>query len=432
MRPRGATPGNRSHVSLAGPALPAPTAAEPTVMELRMLTERLLLAGLREQEIADAGRMRFDEEHRVRSLIELAAAKVQVMLGQVSEGIVVTDATLNITYSNTAARRILGLVEPAISHQATAGPLVDPYLTEQLARAVSGHETTRHLRWQNRRPDATAVVTEGTLAPFYDVDGALMSAVIELRDVTDEAELELQRDEALANVVHDLRRPLTTILGFSQMLSRRLTSAHVPGADPWLASLGQIDRAAKNLNAMIDDLLDLGRLQSGQALGLALQPTDLVALTCRVMANLQPIATGHHLNLDSVTKTLVGQWDCERLERALGNLLDNAIKYSLPGGAVNLRIEREANPAGDIAVLSVEDHGIGISATDLPHVFERFWRGSNVAGRIAGTGIGLASAQQIALQHGGTLTVASTRGQGSTFTLRLPLAPPVAIQPPPA
>jgi signal transduction histidine kinase len=107
----------------------------------------------------------------------------------------------------------------------------------------------------------------------------------------------------------------------------------------------------------------------------------------------------------------------------LDNLLSNAIKYSPAGGPVLVTVAREQIDGGAYAVLAVQDHGVGIPAADLSHIFERFHRASNVQGRISGTGIGLASARQIVEQHGGDLTVRSTEGQGSVFTVLLPLAP---------
>jgi signal transduction histidine kinase len=107
----------------------------------------------------------------------------------------------------------------------------------------------------------------------------------------------------------------------------------------------------------------------------------------------------------------------------LTNLLGNAVKYSPTGGDVVLSIEREVKQQRKMAVVRVADHGLGIPAADLPHVFEQFHRGSNVTGRVAGTGLGLAAARQIVEQHGGSLEVASQEHQGSTFTMRLPLVP---------
>jgi len=107
------------------------------------------------------------------------------------------------------------------------------------------------------------------------------------------------------------------------------------------------------------------------------------------------------------------------LERVLDNLLSNAVKYSPAGGDITVQVSRETGSG--FAVLTVADQGLGIPVDDLPYVFERFRRGTNVVGQIAGTGIGLAAVRQVVEQHGGRVTVTSQQGHGSTFTVRLPL-----------
>jgi signal transduction histidine kinase len=117
-------------------------------------------------------------------------------------------------------------------------------------------------------------------------------------------------------------------------------------------------------------------------------------------------------------------WDGPRLERVLGNLLSNAVKYSPGGGAIRVGIATEQADGVAWAVLSVQDHGVGIPTGDLPRLFVAFLRSANVVGRIAGTGLGLAAVYQIVTQHGGTVSAESQEGRGSTFTVRLPLSPP--------
>ena len=114
-------------------------------------------------------------------------------------------------------------------------------------------------------------------------------------------------------------------------------------------------------------------------------------------------------------------WDADRLTRVLENLVANAVKYSPAGSTVVVRVDFEEAPNGPLAVLSVADQGVGIPAADLPHIFERFRRGGNVAGRIAGSGLGLWGSQRIVAQHGGTITIDSAEGSGTTVTVRLPL-----------
>jgi signal transduction histidine kinase len=114
---------------------------------------------------------------------------------------------------------------------------------------------------------------------------------------------------------------------------------------------------------------------------------------------------------------LLAEVDVTRLERVLGNLVSNAIKYSPADSEIQVTLTE----IDDVAVISVRDHGIGIPAADLPHVFDGFHRGANVTGRFGGTGLGLAGARRIVEQHGGRLAVDSQEGAGATFTLRLPL-----------
>jgi signal transduction histidine kinase len=149
-----------------------------------------------------------------------------------------------------------------------------------------------------------------------------------------------------------------------------------------------------------------------------LRPTDLVQLVQRAVQEQQQASDGARLEFQRSVDELDGIWDARRLSLVMANLLSNAVKYSAIGSPIAVRVGRDDG----WGVVSVEDHGIGIPASDLPHLFERYWRGSNVTGLIAGSGLGLAGARGIVDQHGGTIAVESVEGEGSRFTIRLPLA----------
>jgi signal transduction histidine kinase len=199
-------------------------------------------------------------------------------------------------------------------------------------------------------------------------------------------------------------------------LRRRVGKDGGPADARVTEGLDQIDATATAMARLLNELLDVARLQASQPLALDLRPTDLVALTRELAAAHQQATDQHRLRVDAVLPELVGDWDRFRLERVLGNLLSNAIKYSPAGGDVVVTLDRE----GEAAVLSVRDEGIGIPAADVPRLFERFQRAGNVSD-IAGTGLGLATARQIVEQHGGTIGVSSIHGAGTTVTVRLPL-----------
>jgi signal transduction histidine kinase len=235
------------------------------------------------------------------------------------------------------------------------------------------------------------------------------------------------RDEFLASATHDLKTPLTAISGLAQVLDRRAARLDSADGERLRAGLVKINLVTLRMTALINELMDVARLRMGRRLVLERHPTDLVGLARQMVAE-AALTTGHHrIEVESDLESLVGQWDGFRLERVLGNLLTNAIKYSPEGGEVRVEVRAEQRDGAPWAVMSVRDHGIGIPAADLPRIFERFHRGRNVLGRIRGAGIGLFGARQIVSQHGGKIDVESQEGEGSTFTVALPLAGPAEV-----
>jgi PAS domain S-box-containing protein len=241
------------------------------------------------------------------------------------------------------------------------------------------------------------------------------------------------RDEFLAAASHDLKNPLAAIKGLTQLLQRRARRATTSEGQSFGEGLQQIDATITRMTRLIDSLLDMTRTQMGHPLPLDRRPVDLVALARAVVAEQQHSTERHQLRLDAAVPALVGVWDAARLERLLENLLSNAVKYSPAGGDVTLTVRPEAEAGEPWAVLVVQDRGVGIPAVDLPHIFERFQRGRNVQGQIAGTGVGLAAARQLIEQHGGRVSIDSREGRGTTVTVRLPLALDLArsAEPPP-
>jgi PAS domain S-box-containing protein len=225
------------------------------------------------------------------------------------------------------------------------------------------------------------------------------------------------RDDFVTVVSHDLRNPLASINWHLQMMRRRAARGDVPSAEQLVERLDLIEASITALSAQIEELHDATRLQAGHPLELQLRPTDLVALSRNSARMVQHTSDTHQVRFETTLPELIGNWDRDRLERVLANLLSNAIKYSPAGGNVLVQVRRAENEAS----VSVTDCGLGIPAVDLPHVFERFRRASNVGGKIAGSGLGLAGARDIVELHGGTIAVASKEGSGSTFEVRLPL-----------
>jgi signal transduction histidine kinase len=230
------------------------------------------------------------------------------------------------------------------------------------------------------------------------------------------------RDSFLASVSHDLKGPLTAIRGYAQLASRDLRDAGDPVViAPASRALANIQKLVQQMASALDELLDLAQLQAGRQLTLRRQPTDLVALVRRGVSDQQITSSTCDIAVETQFDDLIGSWDCDRLQRVVGNLLSNAVKYSPAGGDICVRLERKVDAGHTWAILAVEDHGIGIPADDVPHIFEAFRRAANASGTIRGTGLGLAGAREIVEQHGGQIAVDSREGHGSVFTVKLPL-----------
>jgi len=330
---------------------------------------------------------------------------------------------------------------------------------QQLARA--GHDVTLYERsdrvggllmyWipdfqlEKRfvRKDGSVRWTRITVSMVRDVSGEPLYSVSIAEDITERKQLEDERtrlleaeraaharvqqlsadkDYFLSAAAHDLRTPLTTVKGRVQMLRQRAERG-ILQADRLLDDLARIEAGTTRMVRLINELLDIANIQIGRPLNLVRQPVDLVELARDVIAESQQATARHRIVLETDQQKLEGVWDAARLERVLANLLSNAVKYSPDGGSIRLSVHLDRDDAHR-AALAVRDEGIGIPADDLPHIFERFHRGANTAGKISGTGIGLSAVRAIVEQHGGSISVASQEGAGSTFIVSLPLTPP--------
>jgi signal transduction histidine kinase len=250
------------------------------------------------------------------------------------------------------------------------------------------------------------------------VEGLILSVLIgTLQERLRRSEAALRaRDDLLTVAAHELKTPLTAVIGYAQTLQLRAArEGHCTRRDH--DALRAITGQARRLQALIDSVLDLARLHNGQ-MQLAKQVFDLAALARQAMANARLTAARHLIEFRGPDAPVVIVGDSVRLEQVLQNLLDNAVKYSPAGGVITVCVEQQNAKA----VLTISDQGIGIPETARAQLFERFFRASNLdRGRVQGTGIGLSIVSEIVALHGGVVEVDSAEGRGSTFTVRLPL-----------
>jgi len=231
-------------------------------------------------------------------------------------------------------------------------------------------------------------------------------------------ELDRLKDQFIALVSHELRTPLTSIIGYLKLLRDTRTTA--PNAAHFTEV---IQRNAERLLRLVGDLLFLSQLQSG-TLATELRPTDLAEVAARAVAGIRAEAERKNIDLGLLcTEVPPADADPARIGQLLGNLLANAVKFTPDGGRVGVRLHLEDGQA----VLAVSDTGPGIPAADQGQIFERFFQTVAAARQaIPGTGLGLTISKAIVDAHHGSITVHSAEGQGTEFTVRLPLRQPAA------
>jgi two-component system, OmpR family, phosphate regulon sensor histidine kinase PhoR len=352
-------------------------------------------------------RMRAEIESRIRSVEEERTAR-DVILATLEEGVVLFDASGAAVYSNDRAGWLLGDVprEAGALRPSTLASLV------RHPQAVA-----RSLEVEVGAPARSLLATA---VPLGD-DGRLL---LVLRDVTEAKTLEAVRRDFVANASHELKTPAASIRALAE------TIGHAAADDPEALRrfAGQLELEALRLSRIIGDLLDLSRLEGGMT---DREPVRLDLLIAEETARAGPTASRRDLALAvDAARAVTVSGSSRDLALLVRNLIENALHYTKPGGRVDVSVAAE----GDRALLMVTDTGIGIPARDQRRIFERFFRVDRARSReTGGTGLGLSIVKHVAENHGGSVQVRSRLGEGSTFTVRLPLedtAPPAAPREP--
>jgi signal transduction histidine kinase len=387
-------------------------------------------------------------ERRMHAETEARLALLQLLLDELPSSVyLVRGRDARLVLANQMAETVWGVRWPAgqpmgeflqqngIRIFGTDGHILT---SQELAtmRAVQHGETVRQHQEVIRHPNGTTLpvlvnaVALGArelnvLSPSSEgqaSQGEEPAAIVVHQDVTALKEAEQLKDEFVGIAAHELRTPLAVLQGFVQTLLVQTARGKGPALADWQTeALQDINQATSRLGDLIADLLDVTRLQAGR-LRLHYEPTDLIALTRRVMTRLQMTTEQHTLSLHTSLEHLVVSSDPQRLDQVLSNLINNAIKYSPNGGPVTVSIGEDAQ--AHEALFSVHDTGIGIPAHQQTRVFGRFMRADNArAYGIGGTGLGLYLSREIIERLAGRIWFESTVGQGSTFFIALPLLP---------
>jgi PAS domain S-box-containing protein len=368
------------------------------------------------------------QEQAGRVEAEAGLARLRQVVDVMPEGIVIADESGSVYLHNAAAADIMGMVPGSVVEELNQPVVrrldgsVCPAQEQPLARAVFRQEVVRgeQLIVTNAATGRDVPILVNS-APLSDPFGAPAGGVAVFQDIGPLHDLDRQRDQFLAAVSHDLRTPVAVIKGRTDLLKRAVSGSQPPDIDKVANGLRTIDGSTARVSRIIDELLDLTKMRMGHPVELQVGPTDLVELTSRIAAEYTALAPDHQIRFERGEADLVGEWDAARIERVVANLLSNAVRYSAPQAEVGVEAWREPGDGHDWAVLAVRNEGVGIPPDEIGRIFDAYYRGSNVADSITGTGVGLASVRHIVEQHAGLIEVESTPGGTTTFTVRLPL-----------
>jgi two-component system phosphate regulon sensor histidine kinase PhoR len=385
-------------IALRQPLLPADPsgAGGPPWDDLRAAVNRLLA-----------------ESTQLRQQGASQLAQVEATLGSLQEGVLIVDESNYILLANHALQAIF-----------PAAPIV---LRQRLETVLHSREFlafVEAVRAGQAQPQQAIEFVTGTESTWVEATGALVPpldgqkgawTLFVLHDITRQKKLEAVRKDFVANVSHELRTPLSIIKGYVETLVDGHRDMPVEDREKFLQT---VQRHTERLNSLLDDLLTLSRLESVNP-GLHCESTDVARLIEGVIEDYRgrPAAAHHELDFDADAALPELLIDPLKISQVLGNLLDNALKYTPKGTRIAVTAKRQ----GAEVEVCVRDNGPGIPAEDLPHLFERFYRVDKGRSRDkGGTGLGLSIVKQIVQLHGGRVRAESTFGQGTAFYFNLP------------
>ncbi|HET9601315.1 MAG TPA: ATP-binding protein [Acidimicrobiales bacterium] len=335
-------------------------------------------------------------------LLQRTVEEMRAALHALPQGVVIVDTSGAEVVRNRQAENFLGV------HYLDA--IVDEAVATHLQDALEGRERSDRLEVYG--PPRRTLVVHGSVV---SVGGEQVGAMTTIEDVSEQVRLDSVRTDLVANMSHELKTPVGAIA----LLAETLADEDEPEVIARLAP--KLIAEAHRLSRIIDELLELSRIElGGQSLA---EVVDVNSVVGEAVALHQALADAHgipvYLYPADVRPSVLG--NRRQLLSAVSNLVENAIKYSDAGADVIVDVELEDGTV----VLTVSDHGIGIPGRDLDRVFERFYRVDKARSRVTGgSGLGLSIVRHVMANHGGRVTVTSVEGEGSTFTLRLPVASP--------
>ena len=332
-------------------------------------------------------------------------ARLATILDNMTDGVVMTDIEGNISLTNDAARKLFNIKND------TEKPLIEVVRDYELDEVLKLCLETGETQAVQYESGESKKYIRAIAIPIYGDE--LSGVLLLLQDLTEVRNLQTTRRELIGNISHEFRTPLAGI----KAMAETLRDGAIDDKETAKDFLARIDDEVERLTQMVAELTELSRIETGQA-ELKLEAVNLNLLVEDVIARLGPQVERQQLIIDKKLAADLPsvQADKERIRQTIVNLIHNAIKFTDPGGKITVATRADAGSA----TVDISDTGPGISKSDLPHVFERFYKGDRARSG-EGSGMGLAIAKHIVEVHGGSIWAQSEEGRGSTFSFSLPI-----------
>lgn len=387
---------------------PSEDRAQPAFSEMLSMFGRQVASGLAAIRARDEMTERVEELEQTasafRTLVESTAEPVKLL--DLDGRVRVWNSACAELYGWTAAEA-MGQVLPHVPSDLRTHTIAD------LRRAASTGDTV-DVEVSSQRKDGSRITLRGTWIPMQNAQGYPVGVLSFVRTIMADSLLEEMKSDFVSLVSQEMKNPITAILGFTQLLSRPEI-----WEDPVkrTRTIRALEARAQQMASLIDDLLLASRIEHGD-LHLDREPVDLASMIADTVSRFEQVQRSHRFVMDVDTRLPKVDADKRRMEQVISSLLSNAVKHSPDAAEVRVSAVRD----GDSAVVSVTDHGIGIGVDDLPRVWDRFFQADSGTRRAyPGAGLGLYLVKMVVEAHGGSAHAQSVPGQGSVFSVRLPL-----------
>lgn len=394
------------------------TKMEARAYELNKANEYLL------DQIAE--RRRAERAFR-RALTEMEQAKDQIdaIFKSVADGLIVTDIYNRVMMMNHAAENLLGIYLSDVHNQLVDFAIKNDILRERIKTTLLENERTYLFDFEltplenKTGKNGLSTIIRARTAVIRDKVHQPSGVITIIHDVTREREVDRLKTEFISTASHELRTPLTSIQGFSEILLARDTFTR----EEQKKYLSYINHQAEAMSKIVNDLLNVSRIESGQSIGLEAESCSIAESIGRVVRYFEELSDIHRFEVALAEYPPVWIVDREKIEQVLKNLLTNATKYSPDGGLIKVNGQCHREPGSDTCFyqVSVADEGIGMTPDQVDRIFDKFYRADASNTAIGGIGLGMSIVKSIIEAHGGRIWVDSRPGEGTTVSFTIPV-----------